>query len=188
MNVAATATLGAAAIVAAVAWLVIERRVNATTPHWVVAAVAPAALLGLATLFALAGEPANDVVLNVARAAAVLAAASGGGLVATAFLRVADRGTGDRDDQGDVIGDATASVSDPRTLRGGTSIGILERIGVALTLLAGWPEGLALVLGVKGLGRYPELRRPAAAERFIIGTLASVLWAVATVGVVAALR
>jgi hypothetical protein len=36
------------------------------------------------------------------------------------------------------------------------------------------------VLAVKGLGRYPELRaahRPGLAERFIIGTLVSVLWA-----------
>jgi hypothetical protein len=35
---------------------------------------------------------------------------------------------------------------------------------------------------VKGLGRYAELKAPAAAERFIIGTLASLLWAAACVG------
>ena len=55
---------------------------------------------------------------------------------------------------------------------------MLERAAVAGTLLAGWPEGLAVVLAVKGLGRYAELRAPAAAERFIVGTLASALWAV----------
>ena len=50
---------------------------------------------------------------------------------------------------------------------------------------AGRP-GLAIVLAVKGLGRYPELRSQedtGAAERFIIGTFTSVLWAVACVGV-----
>ena len=40
-------------------------------------------------------------------------------------------------------------------------------------MLAGSAEGLVVVLAVKGLGRYAELRAPAAAERFIIGTLAS---------------
>ena len=38
------------------------------------------------------------------------------------------------------------------------------------------------MLGLKGLGRYPELRNQehtGTAERFIIGTFTSVLWAVA---------
>ena len=59
---------------------------------------------------------------------------------------------------------------------------------IAGTRPANWPEGLAVVLAVKGLGRYAELRAPAAAERFILGTLASGLWAVACVGVVLLLR
>lgn len=75
-------------------------------------------------------------------------------------------------------------------LRGGAWIGALERIAIYAALVAGWPEGLAVVLAVKGLGRYPELRaaedgvRTGAAERFIIGTFASVLWACACAGVV----
>jgi hypothetical protein len=72
-------------------------------------------------------------------------------------------------------------------LRGGAWIGLLERAGVFASLVAGWPEGLAIVLGLKGLGRYPELRnqeRTGAAERFIIGTFTSVLWAAACAGVV----
>ena len=42
------------------------------------------------------------------------------------------------------------------------------------------PEAIALVVAIKGLGRYPEIqamKAPGAAERFIVGTLASILWA-----------
>jgi hypothetical protein len=72
-------------------------------------------------------------------------------------------------------------------LRGGAWVGYLERAAISATLLAGWPEGMALVLAVKGVGRYPELVGPAsvethAPETFIIGTLASVLWAAACAG------
>jgi hypothetical protein len=80
-------------------------------------------------------------------------------------------------------------------LRGGAWIGYLERAAVASCLLAGFPEGLALVLAVKGVGRYPELRdsgregrSPDAPEEFIIGTLASLLWAAAAAGTGALLR
>jgi hypothetical protein len=81
-------------------------------------------------------------------------------------------------------------------LRGGAWIGYLERGAVAATLLASFPEGLALVLAVKGVGRYPELRDAGsggragadAPEEFIIGTLASLLWAAAAAGTAALLR
>ena len=73
-------------------------------------------------------------------------------------------------------------------LRGGAWIGYLERAAVASTLLAGWPEGVALVLAVKGVGRYAELRETNAPETFIIGTLASMLWAVAAAGTAHLLR
>nr|WP_218852673.1 hypothetical protein [Spelaeicoccus albus] len=65
-------------------------------------------------------------------------------------------------------------------LRGGLWIGLLERLAVTACIMAGYPAGIAYVVAVKGLGRYPELRQtPAAAERFIIGSLASMLWAAA---------
>ena len=68
-------------------------------------------------------------------------------------------------------------------LRGGTWIGILERTAITGVVLLGYPAGVALVVAVKGLGRYSELRdHPGASERFVIGTLASMLWA-AAVGV-----
>jgi hypothetical protein len=135
-------------------------------------------LLGAAALLSWAGDPVSR---GAAQAAAVLAAVIavlGGGPVATAVLRSADP----------TSAATTGGPSDPQVLRGGAWIGVLERLALAGTLLAGWPEGLAVVLAVKGLGRFAELKAPAAAERFILGTLASALWAVACVGVAVLLR
>lgn len=70
-------------------------------------------------------------------------------------------------------------------LRGGLVIGFLERAAVAVAIFSGQPVAIAYVVAIKGLGRYPELKdTPAASERFIIGTLASMLWA-ASVAVLA---
>ncbi|KQR98623.1 hypothetical protein ASG12_09390 [Williamsia sp. Leaf354] len=75
---------------------------------------------------------------------------------------------------------ASTTVTTP--LRGGRLIGVLERTAVAAAVLAGWPEGIAVVLAVKGLARYPEIRAAHAGEQFIIGTFGSVLWALAVAG------
>lgn len=82
---------------------------------------------------------------------------------------------------------AEMPVQQPRgeVLRGGLLIGFLERAAVAVAILAGQPVAIAYVVAIKGLGRYPELKdTPAASERFIIGTLASMLWS-ASVAVLA---
>lgn len=70
------------------------------------------------------------------------------------------------------------------TLRGGRWIGMLERLAVFATILAGFGEGIAVVLAIKALARYPELKATSsgAAERFIIGTFSSVLFASACAG------
>lgn len=60
--------------------------------------------------------------------------------------------------------------------RGGMLVGLLERAAVASCIVAGHVELIAVVIAVKGLGRFAELRDdPAFAERFLIGTLASML-------------
>jgi hypothetical protein len=75
-------------------------------------------------------------------------------------------------------GAAADTVSSARILRGGAIIGILERFAVCLAILAGQPVAIAYVVAIKGLGRFAELKAtPVAAERFIIGTLTSMLWA-----------
>lgn len=69
-------------------------------------------------------------------------------------------------------------------LRGGTVIGYLERVAVTASIIVGFPEALAAVVAVKGIGRFSELANAEARERFIIGTLASLVWAGAVGGLV----
>ncbi|GIG24232.1 hypothetical protein [Cellulomonas denverensis] len=134
----------------------------------------------------------------------VLALAVSGGLgwfVAAGVLRLADRAPrtvappagpkaapevdpGADPEAGPGAGPATRGGPDGAAararLRGGTWIGVLERLAVTGTLLAGEPGGVAVVVAIKGLGRYPELRSgsdPGVSERFVIGTLASLVWA-----------
>lgn len=88
----------------------------------------------------------------------------------------------ERDPQGHavpVLESGTSSAQPPPLLRGGMWIGILERLAVTGAIVAGMPSLIAIVVAVKGLGRYPELKEHAgASERFIIGTLASLTIAV----------
>jgi hypothetical protein len=172
MNIAVLVVLG---LTAAVGLGLTARGERLRTP-W--GAVLLAGLLAVAGALGWAGGDASNGLAEGAAVAAVLAAIAGGGPVATAVLAAADpRAVG-------VVG----GPQDPDILRGGAWIGVLERAAVAATLLAGSAEGLVVVIAVKGLGRYAELRAPAAAERFILGTLASALWAAGCVGVAILLR
>jgi hypothetical protein len=108
----------------------------------------------------------------------------------------ADRGTVDgeitvaADETRDETGKSAKAAAGPpahttRILRGGAIIGVLERLAVCLAILTGQPVAIAYVVAIKGLGRFAELKEtPVAAERFIIGTLASMLWAAGVAAVV----
>jgi hypothetical protein len=172
MSVSAFVLLGLTAAVG----LVLTARGERLRPAW--GAGVLVVLLAVAGALAWAAGATPTGVVQGATVAAVLAAMAGGGPVATAVLAAADPAA---------VGVA-GGPQDPTILRGGAWIGVLERAAVAGALLAGSAEGLAVVLAVKGLGRFAELRAPAAAERFIVGTLASGLWAAACVGVVVLLR
>jgi hypothetical protein len=90
----------------------------------------------------------------------------------------------DAPDTSDDGGDGPTGPVAVSVLRGGTWIGILERAAIAGGILAGYPAAVAFVIAVKGLGRYPEIRgHPGASERFVIGTLASMIWAAAVAGI-----
>jgi hypothetical protein len=132
-----------------------------------------AALAVLSDLDIPTDDPGTALTLSLA---GVLAVSGGGPITASVFALV----DGSRNTE------AEGSVRHAgEVLRGGAWIGALERAAVFVTILAGWPEGAAVTLALKGLGRYPELRTetPGAAERFIIGTFTSVLWAVGCAGV-----
>ena len=144
---------------------------------------APAAMAGLGVaslLAAISGRVDADrgqVTLLVTVAGAV-AVAGGGPVTARVFALVDGRGHGDDPGSMNRAGEV---------LRGGAWIGVLERAAVFASLAVGQPEGVAIVLALKGLGRYPELRneeKTGTAERFIIGTFTSVLWAAACAGLV----
>lgn len=164
--------LGAGLVSAAWAWTRAGARVG--TPMTVVLLALALAWASAAGLV-LEGDGPRTILVTVALGLAVV----GGGPVTTALFGAVDRGSTDDLDDLESAG---------ALLRGGAWIGALERAAVAATLVAGWPEGLAVVLALKGLGRYPELRNAgtgAVAERFIIGTFASVLWAAACAAVTA---
>ena len=166
--------LAAGLVCAAAAWATAARRI------W-----APAALLLLLAAGVVAAAPSavqvdgRGLAPRLGLIGGSHARAGGGPLTALVFDLVDRRETTPQSMQ-------TAG----RVLRGGAWIGALERLAIFASLVAGWPEGLAVVLAVKGLGRYPELRaaedgvRTGAAERFIIGTFTSVLWACGCAGVV----
>ncbi|WP_462417224.1 hypothetical protein [Kytococcus sp. Marseille-QA3725] len=83
------------------------------------------------------------------------------------------------------LGHVESPDPDGLELPGGRWIGLLERASAYSAVLAGSDYALALVVAVKALGRYPELRTAktgAVSERFIIGTFASILWACAWAG------
>lgn len=69
-------------------------------------------------------------------------------------------------------------------LRGGTTIGYLERLAAALAIIAGFPAAIAVIVALKGVGRFTELATPAARERFIVGTMASLVWSCAVAAIV----
>lgn len=137
--------------------------------------LAASALLAVAAVLASIAGPALGFGHAVGIVLSVVAAALGGTAMVPTVFRVARRSSDSTDDD------------QVEPLRGGLTIGVLERVAVAVSILAGWPEGIAIVLAVKGLARYPELRESHASEQFIIGTFASVLWALAAAGVGTAL-
>jgi hypothetical protein len=171
----------------AVAWLL----PSGSAPEMIAVGVLLGGLAGLG-LLALLDGPIDDsegllpgALIVPMAAVAVL----GGGPVTATVLRLADQAGGP---------EPTGVQAAASVLRGGAWIGAFERVGVLAALVAGWPEGIAVVLGLKGLGRYSELKTDGSgpseppqggvAERFIIGTFCSVLWAVGWAGVYAGLR
>jgi len=166
--------LGATGLAGLIGWTSVGARI------W-----SPVALVLLGVTGLVAAAPAHVEVGNHARVTLLVVLAGslavvGGGPVTARIFALVDRHEPTLPHEHRVA-DAGA------VLRGGAWIGSLERAAVFASLAAGQPEGVAIVLALKGLGRYPELRAGAStgtAERFIIGTFSSVLWAAGCAGVV----
>ena len=151
---------------------------------------------GLAAALVIAAVPAPEgagsfgiVLAMVALALSVV----GGGPMAVLALRLATNNSvppgahgGILVGDGDVAapGQADAGGTVHEVLRGGLMIGILERLAVTGAILAGFPEAIAVVVAIKGVGRFTELAAAEARERFIIGTFASLIWACACAALV----
>lgn len=120
----------------------------------------------------------------VALLAATLAVVGGNPFTRWVLL-AADGGRTPEGSRGGILIDGDGDASGEEILRGGTTIGYLERAGATLGILAGFPAVIAVMVALKGIGRFAELATPAARERFIVGTLASLLWACATAGLAA---
>lgn len=158
----------ATAVVAVVAW----RKASRLLAVLVVALTAVTLLVA-----AILPEAAPSIVVAISAAAAIVIAIAGGSPVVRLLL---DRATFDEQEgtHGGII------VGERELLRGGEVIGLLERLAVAGAIVAGYPEALAVIIAIKGVGRFTELENGAVRERFIIGTLGSWIWAAAAAGIV----
>jgi hypothetical protein len=157
-----------------------------------------AAALGAAVVLGLALEGvASPLVVGYLGLVAVVLAVLGGGSASTVVLALATRGSVPPGAYGGILVPPRGQEDDPsairrpthEVLRGGATIGMLERLAVVAVILAGYPEALAVVIAIKGVGRFSELGEAAEArERFIIGTLVSWLWAATCAAVVLVVR
>lgn len=156
---------------------------------WFAAGTLGIAVMAAATL----GDPARMSLAPLVTVLGFTVAVFGGSPAAATALRLAmggvapglhggiiitERPTADEQRMGVTTG------ARREVLRGGLTIGVLERIASAGAIIAGFPEALAIVVAVKGVGRFTELEAPEARERFIIGTFASLIWACAAALVV----
>ncbi|MDR5700980.1 hypothetical protein [Agromyces aerolatus] len=154
--------------------------------HRLMAWLAAAGLAAAVALAALAGDELPPAIAGMITALALVAAVFGGGPAASTALDLAMGRSAVPGLHGGILVTDSKADTPPgalparrEVLRGGTTIGVLERLAAAGTIVAGFPEGLAIVVAVKGVGRFTELEAPEARERFIIGTLASLIWACA---------
>jgi hypothetical protein len=155
-------------------------------------ALAAALVLGLALV-----DAASPLVVGYLGLVMVVLAVLGGGSASTVVLSLATRGSVPQGAYGGILVPPRGHEDDPaairrptrEVLRGGATIGMLERLAVVAVILAGYPEALAVVIAIKGVGRFSELGEAAEArERFIIGTLVSWLWAASCAAVVLVVR
>lgn len=138
--------------------------------------------LGLGLLLAAFGlDPFPDARIPLVVLALAIAAIGvlGGNPITIHVLDLATRDSVRRGTHGGILIRRDSTGDEQEVLRGGTTIGYLERIAIVGAIAIGHPEVIAAIIAIKGLGRFSELDTAPARERFIIGTLASMIWATA---------
>lgn len=174
--IVAIAVLAAAIAVAAIA--IVTRR-----PKLALVAVIPVAIGLLRIVFGIVLPAPDQVLVALAGLAIAILAIVAGNPITVAMLNFADARSDssisvDGEHGGIIVPDPTPGSSGHReVLRGGTVIGYLERLIVVAAVAIGHWELVAVLVAIKGLGRFSELDSPEPRERFIIGTLVSMVWA-----------
>ena len=103
-----------------------------------------------------------------------------GGSAASQWVLLHSSGGAQRGANGGIVVEARQADGVERSqevLRGGMVIGFFERLATTAAIIAGFPDAIAVVVAVKGVGRFTELSESETRERFIIGTLVSLVWA-----------
>lgn len=170
-----------AIVVIAVALATCITAIRFRTPSLALLAAIPV-IVGLVGLAFRSGVPApSNAVAVVAGILLALLGIVGGSPITIAVLGFSSRGATppvDGEHGGIVVNEGIAPLGhSAEVLRGGTIIGYLERLALIAAIVLGHLEIVAVLIAVKGLGRFSELDSPEIRERFIIGTLVSLVWA-----------
>ncbi|MFC5501408.1 hypothetical protein ACFPJ4_04025 [Lysinimonas soli] len=180
MSVVSSLSVGAwvtaiALVFGALAMSIVARRIR--QPLLATVAALPVVVAVLAIAFGI-GLPAPAHALHVLLALgfAGLGVVAGSPLTAL-VLRLASNGQAEDGRFGGILITENGERTPREVLRGGAWIGYLERLAIVAAIAVGHPEAIAGVIAVKGLGRFSELDSAPARERFIIGTLTSMIWA-----------
>lgn len=140
-------------------------------------------LLAVGVLLSALPATAAPTIETVLVTVFALVTAVAGGDPVTGFVLARTTFTTEESRSGGIVSDDGREL-----LRGGRMIGLLERLAVAGVVIAGFPDALAVVIAIKGVGRFSELDSGAVRERFIVGTLVSWIWAAASACVVLLVR
>lgn len=165
--------------------LVASRRPTAQKPgtHWLIVPVVVLIVAVIIFTAAGGGQSVPAVGFHIASTVLlILIGITGGSPLVLVVLDLAGSGAVPLGDHGGILVSAIGTQKQDREiLRGGMTIGYLERLVIMGAALMGQFAAVAIVVAVKGLGRFSELENSAARERFIIGTLVSIVWAAACV-------
>lgn len=165
--------------------LVASRRPTPQRPgaYWLIVPVAVLVVAIIILTVASTGDAAPAVGFQIAATALLMfIGVVGGSPLVLVVLELAGSGAVPLGDHGGILVIGVGAKSkDREILRGGMTIGYLERLIIMGAAAFGQFAAVAIVVAIKGLGRFSELENSAARERFIIGTLVSIVWAAACV-------